>query len=455
MLVGSVASWVAATAQRAAPPAEPPADTAPLALTTTPDGAHVLVDGSDRGTTPTSFSLATGGHNVTLEAPRAVAEQRHLELGEAGATLDVQLWRVQPSVSALKPALPGAAIADATFLADGRIGLVATLPGDERQAWTLEPTNHFAVDRLGTVAPTAALAVGPDGRGLAFLQPARQTDASSINANRLAELWLAGLGDDRGHAVWTVDQPDEQLVDLAWAPDSQYLLVIGRQHPNLGMERTSLRWLDTATGTAQLLALLPSEVIPGSYVWRPDGHDVAFLVHTASLSAVCTLSDAGEFHYLGDLGHDGTAGPPVAPVAWGPAGQLVYAALKPPAPSASANPLGLGAPTPVGLFLADPSGGPGRSFGSTEGLSPTWWPDSRLLLAGLPANRGTGLRLRELDAQGQAQELVSIDVATPSATGYGLRWDLAHQRALLITNHSGFDGGHDYALLDFGWSGDD
>ncbi len=50
---------------------------------------------------------------------------------------------------------------------------------------------------------------------------------------------------------------------------------------------------------------------------------------------------------------------------------------------------------------------------------------------------------------------MSIDVPTPSANGYGLRWDLGRQRALLVTNRSSFDGGQDYALLDFGWSDPD
>jgi hypothetical protein len=415
-----------------------------------------LVDGQPQETMAGSLAIPLGRHNIAVEQGDAVSEHREINLAADGAALDLSLWRTQPVLHTLTPALPGAAIADTTFLADDRLGLVVTLPGDERQAWTLDPANHFTIDRLGSVAPTAPLAIRPDGHGVAFLQPTLDRSAnSSIGSGRLNELWLAALGDDQGHAVWTLDQPDEQLVDLAWAPDSRHLLLVGRQHPSLGTERTSLRWLDTAAGSAQLLGLLPSEVVPGSYVWRPDGHGLAFLVHTASLSAVCTLSDAGAFHYLGDLGHDGTAGPPVAPVAWGPDGQLVYAALKPPPPSVSSNPLGLGAPTPVGLYAADPSGGLGRSFGIADGLSPTWWPDGRLLLAGLPADRGTGLRLRELDTQGQAQELVTIDVATPSATGYGLRWDLARQRALLITNHSSFDGGHDFALLDFGWSDTD
>jgi dipeptidyl aminopeptidase/acylaminoacyl peptidase len=377
---------------------------------------------------------------------------RSIEIGLGHEVLDLQLWRMHPAVKALQPALPGAAIADARFLVDGRLGLVVSLPGEERQAWTLDPANHDAVDRLGSVAPTAPLAIRPDGQATAFLQTSTTApDVSLLRPDELAQVWLADLGDDHGHAVWTVDQPDEQLVDLAWAPDSRHLLVIGRQQPSVGMERTSLRWLDTTTGSAQLLALLPSEVVPGSYVWRPDGHALAFLVHTASLSAVCTLSDTGEFHYLGDLGHDGAAGPPVAPVAWGPDGQLVYAALKP-TPTAAPNPLGLGSSAPIGLFAAGSNGGPGRSFGAAEGLSPVWWPDGRLLLAGLPTDRGSDLRLREIDTQSEPRELVSIAVATPAATGFGLRWDLPHQRALLVTNRSSFDGGHDYALLDFGWS---
>jgi hypothetical protein len=425
--------------------------TAGIRVTTNVGDPTVEVDGQPQGTSAGSLTLPLGRHRVVVERPDAVAEEHDIDLTADGAAFDVPLWRAQPVVHTLKPSLPGAAIANASFLADGRLGLIVTLPGDEHQAWTLDPANRFAVERLGSVSPSGPTAIRPDGLAVAFLRRAADTTGgSTIGSDDLSQIRLADLGDHQGHVVWTVDQPDEALVDLAWAPDSRHLLVVGRQQPSVGMERTSLRWLDTTAGTAQLLALLPSEVVPDSYIWRPDGHAFGFLVHTASLSAVCTLSDTGEFHYLGDLGHDGTAGPPVAPVAWGPDGQLVYAALKA-TPTAAPNPLGLGSSAPIGLFAADSNGGPGRSFGFAEGLSPIWWPDGRLLLAGLPVDRGTGLRLRELDAQDQARELVSIDVPTPAATGFGLRWDLAHQRALLITDRSSFDG-RDYALLDFGWS---
>src|SRR5206468_4095335 len=127
-----------------------------------------------------------------------VAEERRVELVTAGATLDVPLWRNHPSMRALRPALPGAQIADATLLPDGRLGLVVGLPGDERQAWTLDPGNHFSIDRLSPVGPRAPLAIRPDGRAIAFLHPASQVDTGSLTSDHLTELWLAEMDDEQG-----------------------------------------------------------------------------------------------------------------------------------------------------------------------------------------------------------------------------------------------------------------
>jgi hypothetical protein len=87
------------------------------------------------------------------------------------------------------------------------------------------------------------------------------------------------------------------------------------------------------------------------------------VVHTASLAAVCTLSVAGNFRYLGDLGHDGLLGPPVVPVAWAPDGRVLYGALLGQTPASISNsPF---AQNPAGLFLADPTDAPGRAFSSS------------------------------------------------------------------------------------------
>jgi len=449
VLLAAAAGWVTTATPRPTAPAEETPSGAALGVTSTPGGATVLVDGQEQGKTPMTLAVALGHHEVVLRAPDAIDEPRSIDVAPAGFRLAVPLWRAHPLPHTLRPALPGAAIADATFLDDGRVGLTISLPGDEHQAWTVDPAHDFAVARLGSAAPNAPLALRPDGQAVAFLHSSIAARDTGLAAH-LAELWVASLGDDTGRSVWTLTEPSEELVDLAWSPDSRHLLLIGRQHPSLGAARTSLRWLDTATNDAPLLALLPSEVVSSSAAWRADGRAVAFTVHTASLTAVCTLDDAGGFRYLGDLGHDGLAGPPVAPVAWAPDGRLAYSAIRPQDASTSGNPLGFSTPA-VGLFLADPTASPGRPVAGDTGLAPFWRPDGRLFVAGLGTERTSGLRLRALDSQSQVIDVATVDVPTPSTTGYGLRWDTSRQRALLVTNQAAANGGHDFFLLDFGW----
>ena len=79
-------------------------------------------------------------------------ETRTTEVDSAGTRLQIGLWRAHPSVAYLKPPLPGAALSDARFLADGRLALELTLLDRERQAWTLDPDAHFATQRLGDIA---------------------------------------------------------------------------------------------------------------------------------------------------------------------------------------------------------------------------------------------------------------------------------------------------------------
>jgi hypothetical protein len=207
-------------------------------------------------------------------------------------------------------------------------------------------------------------------------------------------VWVApATAGDPSRRVWAVPQPTEELVDLDWAPDGQHLLLVGRQLVTGGSARTVIRWLDPASGLAQDLALLPSEVVPRSSVWSPDGQSVGLVVHTASLAAVCTLSVAGDFRYLGDLNHDGLAGPPVAPVTWAPDGRLLYGGLQRQAPSsASSSPFS--GQEPVGLYLADPPEAPGHPVGGSSGaLAPLWRPDGRVLAVGpKPRRSASGAR---------------------------------------------------------------
>ncbi|MBV9598129.1 MAG: hypothetical protein JOZ87_14825 [Chloroflexi bacterium] len=420
LLAGGVGlTWVARSPGAATAVADPAAVHAELEVSTTPSGASLLVDDQPRGVVPTAIALAPGPHTVTLQGPDAIAETRQVEVPVAGTHLDLPLWRSHPIVQYLRSALPGAALINARFLADGRLGLVLQLPGEEFQAWTLDPDAHLAAERLGEIATHAPLAIRPDGQAVAVLQ-SRDTPSSSnpsVLSDHVAtgEVWLIPPGANvAAKHVWSVIDPAEQLVDLEWAPDQTHLLVIGRQLVVGGATRTAIHWLDVASGTEQDLALLPSEVAPDTYVWSPDGRTVAFVVHTASLAAVCTLSVDGDFHYLGDLNHDGLLGPAVAPVAWAPDGRVLYGALVSQTPAAtSTSPF---SQNPAGLFLADPAGAPGHPFGTTSSIAPLWRSDGRLLALGLPGSQETGLRLRELDAQGNARDLASVDVPAPGPT---------------------------------------
>ncbi len=151
MLVGAIrassravaATWLPLQPDPSPRPAPPPL--AALLVTSTPAGATILVDGLQYGPTPAALELPVGPHAVVVATPDSIPESRDIELAASGAHLDVALWRAQLSVHTLNAALPGAAIANVMFLGDGRVGLVVSLPGDERQAWTLDPALHFAL----------------------------------------------------------------------------------------------------------------------------------------------------------------------------------------------------------------------------------------------------------------------------------------------------------------------
>jgi hypothetical protein len=429
-----------------------------LEISSMPSGASVFVDGQAFDTTQASVAVEPGQHAIVVRAQDAIDESCTVDLDANGSSVALSLWRAHPIVTYLKPPLPGAMLSDVGVLDDGRLALQVALPDGEHQAWTLDPDAHLTSQRLGAVAPHAPLAVRPDGQVVALLQPrtrdpgANSSSLAFVDHIPTAEVWLAStVGNAPPLRAWTAPDPTEELVDLTWATDQSHLIVVGRQEVTGGAGRTIIRWLDTLSGEAQDLALLPSGVAPGTYVWSPDGQTVAFVVHTASLAAVCTLSVAGEFRYLGDLGHDGLAGPPVAPVAWGPDSRVLYGALVGQTPSsASSSPF---SQNPAGLFLTDPADAPGRAFSSTAALAPLWRPDGQIFAVGLPGGQEAGLRLRTLDPNGDARDGGTIDVPAPGPTTYGVRWDLSHSRALVVTNRTTGNGpAHDYWLVDFGWS---
>src|SRR5207245_8030108 len=90
--------------------------------------------------------------------------------------------------------------------------------------------------------------------------------------------------------------------------------------------RSRLVWLSADAGDARELVELPSDVVPGSYAWGPDGRSVALLARSGQLTALCLVDADGGFRYLADVAREDTSPLPFPPVAWAPDGRrLLYA----------------------------------------------------------------------------------------------------------------------------------
>ena len=307
------------------------------------------------------------------------------------------------------------------FWPTAALGLVLQLPGEERQAWTLDPDGHLA---------PSAWARSPPIRQWLFVLTARQLPCSSRVQTRQPPAAPAVLSDHVPTGeVWLISTRADAVAQHVWSA-SRPRRRAGRPGLGTGPERTcswlagslspAARRAQRSTGSTSPAVLsrtwrscrarLPPTPTPGAQTDRPS--------HSLSIPpawppcAPCRLT--GEFRYLGDLNHDGLLGPPVAPVAWAPDGRVVYGALVGQTPaSTSTSPF---SQNPAGLFLADPADAPGRPFGTTPSIAPLWLADGRLLAVGLPGGQDTGLHLRELDAQGTAHDLASIDVPAPGPT---------------------------------------
>ena len=493
-----LASWVAFLTSSGSAEAD---DQARLEVISQPGGATVTIDGQRRGSTPLELQVAHGSHTLVLMHPDAIDEQRQIWVAD-DMTINVSMWLRRPTAMLLKPAYPGASIADVAFLEDGRLGLsmasaIGSAGGGEhsfREPWIFDPTRGSLAE-FTTLRPslrTAKVAISPDGLHVAYPQLDESTSHVAGVSARLKEVWVADASASpvrvfalpSANAGSTSDSASsgdiEAVHDLTWTPDGNHLLItvrlaaIGGGYPSA--PRSRLLLVDASpeqlTPPVELMTL-PAEVVASSYTWAPDGNWVAFLTQASSRSggssfvALCALdTSAGGamsgFRYLADLeATSNLASPlPVAPAAWSPMGngRVVYAAATP--KLSVSNPLGL--PTTSGgepgLFVATPVGQgltaeEGQRLGSGTGLTaPAWASGSELDGAGVLAltrsDRGSKpLIIRGVDAvNGMPQNL---DVVLPAAVGgsgvVAGRWDLAHGRLLVLARHDNSNSG----LLDY------
>jgi len=483
---------------------QPGSEQVRLELTSQPDEATVILDGHSRGQTPISVLVKRGEHTLVLRHPDAIDEQRTISVS-SDLNMRVGMWLRRPTAVQLRPAYPGASIADAAFLADGRLALSLAVPsqagsaagGILREPWLFDPTtgslSPFVAD---TSARAAVLSISPDGRNVAYLRQDQSGALNGVTRQRLDGVWIGSVGGTPArvfalptpNALGTADPASnevEELRDVTWTPDGDHLLVAVRLlavsggYPAAARTRLLLvdaRAQDAAPAPPVELVVLPAEVVPGSYSWAPDGHWVAFLSDASegsgsgSFVALCAVdTSAGGavdgFRYVADLGRqtDPSSLLPVAAVAWAPAsdGRLVYVAATP--KITVTNPLGLpgtsgGEP---GLFLATPTGPAltaeeGRRLGTTTGLmAPAWRATTDegvlSLIALARSEQGNKpLVLRGVDAvDGKVQDLgIELPAGVGGSGAFGVRWDLPQGRLLILSHRDGMNiGVLDYWLV--------
>jgi hypothetical protein len=412
-------------------PVHEPAAIVPVRVTSSPTGARILLGNRELGITPAAVNVGQGGLLVLRREGFLDAFVR-----AGGPSLEVPLWRSQPEVRLVRPPVPGAAIRSADFLPNGRVALAIELPPTgERQPWAYDPVSG-RFDRLGHPAAPGALpsavAIAPDGIHMAALLHLDGLDGGPADQ-------FAFDGPDGPRQPLSTTAVGERLLDISWSPKGDGVLLLSQRRV-AGGTHFLIRWVGI-DGDTRDLADLPGEPVPGSWVWAPDGHASAFLVH-ASTTALVTLDVAsGELRYLDDLRPEGLpASGALAPATWQPSGSLLYAA--PSIRGGFPGPSGTSAPV---LFEVAPGRVDAHRVGDVE---PVWAPIVRAdgVLFTLARAENDVLVLRPVDSMGHALAEQRLGVQVPGA--YSARWDLSHQQLLIVRGATA--GGVEVLLLRFG-----
>ena len=418
-------------------------DRGTLQVTSIPEAATVEIDGSDRGRTPLDLALPPGSHRLRLRRNGYLDQITAVQLGAAEVVpARGELWLRTPIVVPIRPPLPGAVLEGATFTADGRLALdVSVSPRAERQLWLTDSRGELR--RLGPPGHRGGLALSPDGTRIAYLAP---RPAPSGDERRLRELWLTGTDGQLGARRYALSDDAEQLTDDSWSPDGRHLLLVSREATAGGGQCQRLRLLDTSGGEHRDLIVLPSEVVPGSYAWRPDGQQVAFLTRAGRITALCLLTVSGEFRYLGDVGRDDRPALPFAPISWSPDGQrIIYSVLNKEGPGQGG--WLVGPRSTLALFVADAEQPLGRRLGNAAGQSPVWRGDGRILALARPKATGP-MVLREVGEGDEPRDLAELPL--DAASTFAAHWDPARAQALVATRSAtGATGGTEHWLVRF------
>lgn len=151
------------------PSAASPPGHAPVLIASTPSGAEVLVDGTNRGVTPTQLSLSPGTHNLLVRQTGSIDLLEQVDVPLAGGTaVSVDVWRRQPATVPLRSVYPGAGLLDARILNEGKLALTVNSsagPGPTQvntgdELWEVDPaTGSLERHTVGSSSATQVSAV--------------------------------------------------------------------------------------------------------------------------------------------------------------------------------------------------------------------------------------------------------------------------------------------------------
>ena len=445
----ALAGAVAVSSRRFTPAAVGPA--ASISITSMPGGVAVLIDGKTVGTTPANLTIVAGQHQVTLRRPdlMAVSSALHVTAGQT-LQLDTSLWDRTATITDIRPPFPGSTISKATFLADGRLALDITLPpGNDHQLWLRK--RDGGMERIGPADAAGPMVVTPDGQTVAYLMPmapASPAQAGTVGGQRLTTVWTVGA-DGHGATLRHVLPPSArstQLTDLAWAPDGAHLLLVGARQDSSTGARNELLWRDPIQGTARTLLNLPTTIVPGSYLWSPEGDRLALLTRAGALQSLCLVGVQDQsFRYLADLQPTGSTPLLFPPLAWSPdSHRAVYAAGVPSTPTTLGG-WRLGDHSASGLFTTEVAGATSRRLGTILADAPVWRADGSVL-ALVHANGSVTRSVAAVDVtSGLATPVGTLPLSSGSPAA--VRWDAVHAQALIAQPQN---GNVTYTLATFG-----
>ncbi len=415
-----------------------------LVVHTAPEGARLTIDGRGAGQTPAVISVGAGEHAVTVSDERYLpADGRVQVVSGQVATLAMELWRRTPDIAALRPSFPGATLESVDFLDDGRVAVGEVLPpGQDHQIWELDWNGTMR--QVGPPDVAGPISLAPDGQQIAYFVTDGPKQVGQTHFNEIA---ISGIARDSLSRRYRLPSTEAgQLSDLSWASDGRNLLVTLREESN--GSRTRFLWLDVKSGQVSELVTIPADVVHDGYSWSPDGHDVAFLTRTRSLTSLCVLDTArpDAVAYLTDLGREDANPLPFPPLAWSADGRrLIYAA--PVAPTTGPAGWLFGAKPVTGIFEASLAGPLGAQLSGIDGQAPTWRADGTVVAA--VSGHGGTLDLRERTSDGIASAVGTLPVSVSGS--FAIRWDVHHGRAIVVSrSHASTDpSGWQLWLVDF------